>query len=66
LNSFSWVQVLGELNVRMEFGPGVRPEIELEVMVSECLIKVFATKDIGAGTELLCTYGPSFWNGDVP
>jgi SET domain-containing protein len=50
----------------MEFGPGVRPEIEVEVMVSECLIKVFASKDIGAGTELLCTYGPSFWNGDVP
>jgi hypothetical protein len=64
-DSLSWVQVMGELNVRFEFGNGVRPKKPVKVLASECLIKVFATKPIVAGSELLCSYGPSFWPGAV-
>jgi hypothetical protein len=52
--------VLGDLNVRFEFGAGKRPEGS-QVQVMECLIKVFTTKSIKKGAELLSTYGAKFW-----
>ena len=54
----------GHINCELMFGhgkpstqtPGIRPGI-----VSECLIKVYATENIKAGTELLLDYGPRFF-----
>ena len=59
------MQVLAKTNVRFEFGDGTRPFINgnpVDVIdESHCLIKVYATKDIKAGSELLGDYGPTFW-----
>jgi len=57
------VQVVGELNVRFQFGDAVRGDDHKEgdQLLAECLIEVYATKDIKAGTELLGQYGDDFW-----
>ena len=56
-------QVLGVINVRFELGPGTRPAAKVgKQMNSECLIQVYALTDINAGSELLCQYGPSYWD----
>ena len=59
------VQVVGELNVRFQFGDGVRGEDQKEgdQLLAECRIEVYATKDIKAGAELLGQYGDAFWSG---
>jgi hypothetical protein len=54
------------LNVRLEFGKGRRPATkkgtkQTQPENSECLIKVYATKAMEAGTELLATYGDAYW-----
>jgi hypothetical protein len=54
------LQVLGDLNVRFEFGAGKRPEGG-QVQQVECLIKVYTTKSIKKGAELLSTYGEKYW-----
>ena len=55
--------MLGTLNARYEFGVAKRPSSEKagDPLRSECLVKVFATMDIKAGSELLSTYGADFW-----
>ena len=59
------VQVVGELNVRFQFGNGSRGDDQKEgdELLAECLIGVYATKDIKAGAELLGQYGDAFWSG---
>ena len=58
---------MGKLNVCMKFGDYKPPTTEAlgkkikAGPMSECLINVYATMDIAAGTELLCTYGPDYW-----
>jgi hypothetical protein len=60
----SHLQVLASLNVRFEFGKGTRPRAkpkDQKDLISECLITVFALKNIEAGAELLASYGPNYW-----
>jgi hypothetical protein len=58
------LQVVGDLNVRFEFGAGHRPEGH-HVELAECLIKVYATKAIKKGTELLSSYGAKYWTEEA-
>lgn len=54
--------MVGELNVRFEFGQAVRPKgSKNKQLKTECLITAFATKAITAGSELLAAYGDAFW-----
>jgi hypothetical protein len=56
------VQPLASLNVRFAFGHPTRPDnMHDKELKHECLVKVFATKDIKAGEELYGTYGNAFW-----
>jgi hypothetical protein len=59
--------VLGKVNVYFKFGRGKPPKKSKHEMgqprKSECLIKVYASIDIEAGTELLASYGSDFWEG---
>ena len=57
------LQVLGDLNVHFVFGDGSRGRKNKATEV-ECLIGVYATKNIPAGTELLAKYGPAYWAAD--
>ena len=57
------LQVLGDLNVHFVFGDGSRGRKSKATEV-ECLIGVYATKNIPAGTELLAKYGPAYWAAD--
>lgn len=61
------VQVLGQVNVDFIFGDGRRPKTKKGASSknneAECLIKVYASRDIDAGTELLASYGKEFWSG---
>ena len=41
-------------------GKGEMKEDERPI-TSDCLVKVYATRDIAAGDELVSTYGDSFW-----
>ena len=50
--------MLGCLNARYEFGPAAPTSDTYE---TECLIKVFATKPIKAGSEILVNYGDDYW-----
>ena len=56
--------MLGDLNVRFEFGAGTRPE-GAQVQLRECLIRVITTKSIKKGAELLSTYGAKFWTEEA-
>ena len=55
------------MNCSYEFGHSNRPgKSDPSAQVdSECLIKVYATRAIEAGAELVSTYGDSFWQNKV-
>ena len=58
------MQVLGKLNVDMVFGDFAPPKTSKNIKDGprhECLIKVYASMAIAAGSELLSTYGPDYW-----
>ena len=61
------MQVLSSINVRFEFGSALRsqefaPEVPDTPLFTESLIKVYATKAIAAGDELVAHYGQNFWH----
>ena len=49
------------MNVHFIFGYGKRLAAEGSTLSMECLIKVYATKDMKAGTELVGEYGADYW-----
>ena len=58
--------MLGEINVEFVVGAYIRPEKLVDkTMDSECLVKVFALRDIEADAELLTQYGPAYWSSET-
>lgn len=52
---------MGTINCEFVFGPGARPPGKKFGIVSECLIKVYATENIKKDSELLLEYGPAYF-----
>ena len=59
--------VMNSRNVRVYSGDSSIKAAEDKaesIQASECLVKVYATEDIKAGTELLLNYGPGFFTNE--